>query len=55
MSKRASPTTIGAFVVQRVDKLGTELYAGYRHHSLDRPAVSVDDIQVATAGARIKF
>ena len=47
--------SVGVFAVQNVDKLGLEIYAGYRHHSLDRPGVSVDDINVETFGARLKF
>lgn len=42
-------------VVQVVEPLGAELYAGYHNWSLDRPGVSIDDIDVVTAGMRISF
>ena len=45
----------GLFMVQRVDKIATELYVGYRNHDLDRPGRSIEDIDVGVAGARIKF
>jgi hypothetical protein len=45
----------GFFVVQHLDKVATELYAGVRVHDLDRPGVTFDDIVAALAGARIKF
>ena len=32
-----------------------EIYAAYKLHSLDRPAVSVEDIQVFTLGTRLRF
>ena len=47
--------TWGLFLVQHIDKIATELYVGYRNHELDRPGVSIDDIDVGVAGARIKF
>ncbi len=48
-------TTWGVFAVQNINRLGTELYVGYRNHDLDRPGVSVDDIDVVVGGARVKF
>ncbi len=48
-------TTYGLFAVQNIDKLSSELYAGYRNHQLDRTGVSVDDINVGAVGLRIKF
>jgi hypothetical protein len=42
-------------IVQVVEPLGAELYAGYHNWSLDRPGVSIDDIDVVTAGMRISF
>lgn len=48
-------TTLGIFVVQNIDRLGTQIYAGFRNHQLDRPGVSVDDINVGVVGARVKF
>lgn len=47
--------TWGAFWVQKIDKIATELYFGYRNHDLDRPGVSVEDIDVVVVGARVKF
>jgi hypothetical protein len=48
-------TSWGAFAVQNVDKVATELYFGFRNHDLERPGVAVDDINVAVMGARVKF
>ena len=48
--------SVGAAAVQHFDKYGTEFYLQYRHHSLDRDAEpSVQDINVGTVGARVKF
>lgn len=47
--------TFGVFVVQMVDAIATEFYAGYRNHSLDVPGSNPDDINGVIAGARIKF
>lgn len=48
--------TFGVMAVQRLDNLGTELYASYRRFSLDREGlVDMADIDLAMAGARIKF
>jgi hypothetical protein len=47
--------TFGVFVVQMVDAIATEFYAGYRNHSLDQLGDNPDDINGVIAGARIKF
>lgn len=47
--------TFGVFVVQNITKWRTELYLGYRNHSLDREGADFDDINAAMAGIRIKF
>ena len=48
--------SVGAAVVQSLDKFGTELYFQYRLYSLDRGSgPSVENINVGTVGARIKF
>ena len=48
--------SVGAAVVQSLDKFGTELYLQYRLYSLDRDSgPSVENINVGTLGARIKF
>ena len=48
--------SIGAALVQSLDKFGTEIYLQYRLYSLDRGSgPSVEDINVGTIGARIKF
>lgn len=48
--------SVGAAIVQSLDKFGTELYLQYRLYSLDRDSgPSVEDINVGTVGARIKF
>jgi hypothetical protein len=42
--------------VQQFEDFGTELYLGYRLYSLDRDvAPSVEDMNVGTVGARVKF
>ncbi|MFO7707850.1 MAG: hypothetical protein R6V84_06730 [Desulfobacterales bacterium] len=49
-------TSVGAALVQSLDKFGTELYLQFRNYSLDRDSgPSVEDINVGTVGARIKF
>ncbi len=49
-------TSYGAFVVQNLDPVATELYLGIRNHELD-PASGPDpdDIIAVLAGARVKF
>jgi hypothetical protein len=47
--------TYGIFVVQNIKKWRTELYLGYRNHSLDRTGSDFDDINAAMMGIRIKF
>lgn len=42
-------------VVQTLDKIGTDLFAGYRRWGLDRPGIDLEDIQVLFAGARVRF
>jgi hypothetical protein len=42
-------------VVQVVEPLGAEVYAGYHNYSLDKTGVSIDDVDVVTAGMRISF
>jgi hypothetical protein len=42
--------------VQQFDEYGTELFAMYRRHSLDRDAApNVDDLDVVAIGARVRF
>jgi predicted porin len=42
--------------VQQVDRYGTELFAMYRNHSLDRDVEpEVDDLNVVSIGARVRF
>jgi len=48
--------SVGAAMVQSLEKFGTELYIQYRFYSLDRGSgPSVEDINVGTVGARVKF
>jgi|GEM_PF-2412743 len=42
-------------VVQVVEPLGAEVYAGYHNFALDRPGVSIEDVDMITAGMRISF
>ena len=48
-------TSYGIFVVQNVDKIGTDLYLGVRNHELDRTGQNFDDVFAVLGGARIKF
>jgi hypothetical protein len=48
--------SVGVAAVQQFEKYGTELYLQYRLYSLERDvAPSVEDMNVGTAGARVKF
>ena len=48
--------SIGAALVQSLDKFGTEIYLQYRLYSLDLDSgPSVENMNVGTIGARIKF
>jgi len=48
--------SVGVAAVQQFENFGTELYLGYRLYSLDRDvAPSVEDMNVGTVGARVKF
>ncbi len=48
--------SVGASVVQSLDRFATELYLQYRLYSLDRKSgPAVGDINVGTLGARVKF
>ena len=49
-------TSYGAFVVQNLDPVATELYLGVRNHALEVSGSSdPDDLIAVLAGARIKF
>ncbi len=45
----------GAFLVQNVDRIATEVYLGARNHELDRVGDDFDDLFALLAGARVKF
>lgn len=47
--------TVGVMVVQKLKKWNTEIYAGFRHHELDRNGADFDDILAGMAGLRVKF
>ena len=48
--------SVGAAVVQSIDRFAAELYLQYRIYSLDRKSgPAVGDINVGTFGARVKF
>jgi len=47
--------TYSLYAVQKLNDWGTELYAGYRIHKLDRTNTSLDDIGALFLGARLKF
>jgi uncharacterized coiled-coil protein SlyX len=48
--------SVGGAVVQQFEDFGTELYLQYRLYSLSRDAApSVQDLNVGTIGARVKF
>jgi len=48
-------TSYGAFVVQNIDGISTELYLGVRNHELDRVGQNFDDILAVLGGVRVKF
>lgn len=48
-------TSIGVLAVQNVKRIGTQLYAGYRHYELDRDGEDFDDVDALLVGARLKF
>ncbi|MHB8835840.1 MAG: porin [Candidatus Methylomirabilia bacterium] len=48
-------TSIGAYLVQRLDNYGTELFIGYRTFALDRTGTNFADVGGLMTGARIKF
>ena len=43
------------FLVQKVDKIGTDFYIGVRNHELDRPGANFHDVFTILSGARVKF
>jgi hypothetical protein len=49
------PRGVGAFVVQNLDPVATELYFGYRHFDLSRDGADFDPINAVLTGARVKF
>jgi predicted porin len=46
---------VGAFVVQNLDPVATELYFGYRYFDLSRDGADFDPINAVLTGARVKF
>jgi len=50
-----SGTAVSLAAVQKIDKLGTELYAVLRQYDADIPNVSTENIMVGGFGARVKF
>jgi hypothetical protein len=48
-------TAYGLAAVQKVSKIGTDLYVGLRNYALERPGLTLDDIVVLATGARVKF
>lgn len=47
--------TFGVFLVQNVNVIATEFYAGYRHYELDRDGADLEPIDALLTGARVKF
>lgn len=55
-STRDEGQSIGAGVVQHIERLDTELYLLYRRYSLDRySGAPVSDIRAGSLGARVRF
>ncbi len=48
-------TTWGIAVNQNLKDIGTDIYAVFRNHELDRTGEDFDDINIFMAGARVKF
>lgn len=47
--------SVGVHVLQRIDRIGTEFYGGFRNYDLDRDGEDFDDINAFLTGARVKF
>jgi len=48
--------TLNFAVVQVIEPIGAELYAGYSNVSLDRTATAnIEDIDIVTVGLRVNF
>ncbi len=47
--------TIGFGVLQNLKEIGTDIYAVFRNHSLDRPGENFDDVNIFMTGARVRF
>ncbi len=47
--------SVGAFAVQNVDAIATQLYLGYRYYELDRDGLDLDPVNALMTGARVKF
>ena len=47
--------TYGAQFVQKISPWSTEIYAGYRNFELERTGLSLDDLDGAMTGVRVKF
>ncbi len=45
----------GVYVVQKIDKAATEIYAGLRNHTYDQKGTNFEDLLAALIGARVKF
>ena len=45
----------GVYVQQDLKSIGSQLYLGFRHFSLDNATTNFDDIAIVLAGARVKF
>ncbi|MEA2079415.1 MAG: hypothetical protein U9P00_06075, partial [Pseudomonadota bacterium] len=48
-------TSIGAFILQDIDKYGMQLYAGYRYFDLDRDDIDLDQISLFNVGMNVFF
>ncbi|WP_299731524.1 hypothetical protein [uncultured Tateyamaria sp.] len=51
----SSSESVSFFAVQKVDKLNTEFYAGYRTFDVSTPSTDFQDIDVVLVGARFRF
>ena len=45
----------GAYVVQIINSVGADVYAGVRNHQLSRPGTTYSSVMAFMAGARLKF
>lgn len=54
-TRGAEGDAYGAYIVQVIDALSTDLYAGVRNHEYSRPGLDAHDAFAVMSGARVRF